>query len=326
MAFNYIDLLLCFNSLETHTIELLLIILTSIAIILGVLGIIFIPWKVTYSSMEILFIIGFIFIILSIIIVIIIFYLRIRHKLKKSISRIIIISAICIVFICFITLILFVIIAFITISDLNNKETTRIEEIIEQTGEIKNVTIIENDMTTKTKRVFSILIISIIIAIIIFLILLWVSEYLRLIYGTDLSYKDFVRKQKASVLKHPTLNGLIVVGHDKYGFPIFGKQRGNKIIIKGSKTKIEKVITEKTQPRNYFDTEGKINLRYYEKYHYRPIEKVKEKENETFGEKEKYLEKYYDGENIFQNYNNFGNKTILNFEDNNNSINPGNNL
>jgi len=322
MAFNYIDLLLCFNYLETNTIEVLLITLTSIAIILGVLGIIFIPWKVTYSSMEILFIIGFIFIILSIIIILIIFSLRVRHKLKKSILQIIIISAACIVFVCFITLILFVIIAFITISDLNNKETTRIEEIIEQTGEVKNVTIISNDMTTKTKRVFSILIIAVIIFIIIFLILLWVSEYLRLIYNTTLSYKEFVRREKASVLKHPTLNGLIVVGHDKYGFPIFGKQRGRNIIIKGTKMKNEEKFGEKSGSREYFNKEGKINFRYYEKYHHKPIEKIKEKEIETFEEKEKYFEKYYDGDNMFQNYANFGNKTILNYEDNNNSINP----
>ena len=76
MSCTYIDLLLCFNLLQAYTIEILLIILTSIAIILGILGIIFIPWKVTYASMEILFIIGFILIILSIVVVVIIFYLR----------------------------------------------------------------------------------------------------------------------------------------------------------------------------------------------------------------------------------------------------------
>ena len=215
------------------------------------------------------------------------------------------------------------IIAFITISDLNNKETIRIEEIIEQTGEVKKVQIIENDVTTKTKRVFSILIIAFILAILIFMIFLWVSEYLRLIYSTNLSYKEFIKKGKESALKHPGLNGLTVVGHDKYGFPIFGRQKGNQIIIKGIKTKFEEKIEEKTHSREYFNKEGKINLRYYEKYHYQPIEKIKEKETDNFKEKEKYLEKYFDdGDNAFQNYANFGNKTILNFEDNNNSINP----
>ena len=323
MSCTYIDLLLCFNSLKAKTIEILLIIITSIAIILGILGIIFIPWEVTYDSMEILFIIGFILIILSIIVIIIIFFLRIRNKIKRDNTRVLIISAICVVISCFIALILFVIIAFITISDLNNKETIRIEEIIEQTGEVKKVQIIENDVTTKTKRVFSILIIAFILAILIFMIFLWVSEYLRLIYSTNLSYKEFIKKGKESALKHPGLNGLTVVGHDKYGFPIFGRQKGNQIIIKGIKTKFEEKIEEKTHSREYFNKEGKINLRYYEKYHYQPIEKIKEKETDNFKEKEKYLEKYFDdGDNAFQNYANFGNKTILNFEDNNNSINP----
>ena len=323
MSCTYIDLLLCFNSLKAKTIEILLIIITAIAIILGILGIIFIPWEVTYDSMEILFIIGFILIILSIIVIIIIFFLRIRNKIKRDNTRVLIISAICVVISCFIALILFVIIAFITISDLNNKETIRIEEIIEQTGEVKKVQIIENDVTTKTKRVFSILIIAFILAILIFMIFLWVSEYLRLIYSTNLSYKEFIKKGKESALKHPGLNGLTVVGHDKYGFPIFGRQKGNQIIIKGIKTKFEEKIEEKTHSREYFNKEGKINLRYYEKYHYQPIEKIKEKETDNFKEKEKYLEKYFDdGDNAFQNYTNFGNKTILNFEDNNNSINP----
>ena len=323
MSCTYIDLLLCFNSLQAKTIEILLIIITAIAIILGILGIIFIPWEVTYDSMEILFIIGFILIILSIIVIVIIFFLRIRNKIKRDNTRVLIISAICVVISCFIALILFVIIAFITISDLNNKETIRIEEIIEQTGEVKKVQIIENDVTTKTKRVFSILIIAFILAILIFMIFLWVSEYLRLIYSTNLSYKEFIKKGKESALKHPGLNGLTVVGHDKYGFPIFGRQKGNQIIIKGIKTKFEEKIEEKTHSREYFNKEGKINLRYYEKYHYQPIEKIKEKETDNFKEKEKYLEKYFDdGDNAFQNYANFGNKTILNFEDNNNSINP----
>ena len=319
MSCTYIDLLLCFNSLKAKTIEILLIIITAIAIILGILGIIFIPWEVTYDSMEILFIIGFILIILSIIVIIIIFFLRIRNKIKRDNTRVLIISAICVVISCFIALILFVIIAFITISDLNNKETIRIEEIIEQTGEVKKVQIIENDVPTQTKRVFSILIIAFILAILIFMIFLWVSEYLRLIYSTNLSYKEFIKKGKESALKHPGLNGLTVVGHDKYGFPIFGRQKGNQIIIKGIKTKFEEKIEEKTHSREYFNKEGKINLRYYEKYHYQPIEKIKEKETDNFKEKEKYFD---DGDNAFQNYTNFGNKTILNFEDNNNSINP----
>ena len=67
---------------------------------------------------------------------------------------------------------------------------------------------------------------------------------------------------------------------------------------------------------NYFDENGKINMRYYAKYSQKPSEKIKIEEPPS--EKEKYLEKY-----VYQNYINFDNKTILNYEDNNNSINPG---
>lgn len=322
MVLQFADLLLCFNSLRAQSIEVLLIILNFIAIVLDILGIILIPWKVTYSAMEILFIIGLILIVLTIVVAIIIFYMRKKQKLKKNIVGILIVSTICIVFVCFIAIIIYIIVAFITISDLNNKETTRIEEIIEQTGEIKKVTINYNYLASKSKRILSIIILSLIIAIIIILLCLWSSEYLRLIYSTNLSYNEYVRREKANALKHPTLNGLTVLGHDKYGFPIFGRQKGNKFVIKGVKSKFKEKIQEKSYTREYFDKDGKINFKYYEKYYHTPIEDVKtEGINDSISEKEKYNEKYFDGEDVFQNYNNFNNITILNYEDNNNSIN-----
>ena len=66
------------------------------------------------------------------------------------------------------------------------------------------------------------------------------------------------------------------------------------------------------------DKDGKINTKYYAKYSSDKKKKIKPEE------KEKYIEKYGDVEDIYQMYDNFGNKTILNFEDFNNSINPGN--
>jgi len=317
MAFRRIDLLLCFNSFKAITIEILLIIISSIGTILCILGIIFIPWKVTNRAMEILFIIGLIFIVLSIIIALIIFYFRLKHKLTRRIIRVLIFALIIILFICFISLIIFIILAFGTISDLNNKETTIIMEIIEETGEVKNRTTIENDLTTKPKKIFSILIISFLILIWIFLLFLWVSEYIRLFFNTELSYKDYIEQEKKKQLKHPIKYGLNVVGHDKYGFPIFGKQIGNSIIIKGVKSSFEEKTTEKFSSK-YIDEKGKINFRCYSKYSQKPSKNESEK-------KEKYIEKYLSGESVddFQNYDNFFNKTIFNLEENNNSINPG---
>ena len=225
-------------------------------------------------------------------------------------------------FICFIALIFFIILAFFTISDLNSQETTTIVEMIELTGEVKNTTIIKNDLATKSERVFSIINISLIIAVLIFLIFLWLSEYVRLYYLTNLSYNEFIKRAKEHVIKHPIQNGLTIIGHDKYGFPVFGKRKNNKFIIQSTTnlSSSEKEIVEKVSLRSVKDKNGKINTKYYSKYSFNPAEKIKPEE------KEKYLEKYGDSEDIHQMYDNFWNKTILNFEDFNNSINPGNSL
>jgi len=319
MAFKLIDLLLCFNSLKARTIEILIIILSSIGIILCILGIILIPWKVTNSAMEILFIIGLIFIVFSIIVIIIIFYFRIRNKLKRRIVHILLFTNIVMLFICFIALIFFIILAFFTISDLNNQETTTIIEMIELTGEIKNTTITKSDLTTTPKKVFTIMAIVLILIILIFLIFLWASEYIRLYYLTNLSYKEFIKRAKEHVMKHPIQNGLSIIGHDKNGFPIFGHRKKNKFIIKSTTTlNSGKEIMEKVSIRSMKDNLGKTNTKYYAKYTTNPIAKIKPEE------KEKYIEKYGDIEDIHQIYDNFWNKTILNFEDFNNSINPGN--
>ena len=320
MAFKMINLLLCFNSLKAYTIEILLIIFSSIGIILCALGIIFIPWKVTNSAMEILFIIGLIFIVFSMIVAIIIFYLRIRHKLKRRIVHILLIANIVILFVCFIALIFFIILGFFTISDLNNQETTIVIEMLELTGEVKSTTILKNDLTTKSKKIFTIITMILIIIILIALIFLWVSEYIRLYFLTNLSYYEYIKRAKEHVMKHPIQNGLSIIGHDKYGFPVFGHRKNNKFIIK-STTNLDssgKEIVEKVSIRNMKDKDGKINMKYYAKYSSNPIEKIKPEE------KEKYIEKYEDVEIIYKMYDNFGNKTILNFEDFNNSINPGN--
>jgi hypothetical protein len=197
--------------------------------------------------------------------------------------------------------------------------------MIEPTGEIKNTTIIVNDLTTKNKKIFTTIDMVLIMLIIIILVLLWISEYIRLIYNTELSYKEYVKREKDRVLKHPIQHGLNVLGHDKYGFPIFGKHREGKFIIKGVKTTLEadeKKIVEKPTIGNYFDENGKINMRCYAKYSQKPSEKIIIEE--FIREKEKHPEKYFDGSSsVYQNYINFDNKTILNYEDNNNSINPG---
>jgi hypothetical protein len=323
MAFKFVDILLCFNLLRASSIEILLIIISSLSILLGILGIIFIPWSITSSAMEVLFIMVLIFSGLSLAISAIIYYLRRSDKLSKRVTKILIIAVISLEFICFFTLILLIIISFTTFTDITKKEQGKEIEVIEETGEIQKITYLHRSLASTGKKVITIVFISVILALWIILLFLWASEYVRFIFGISGSYKEFVENEKDRQLKHPNKYGLNVIGHDKYGFPIYGKQIGNKIKIKGVKSKFEEKKSEKINySGKYFDENGKINVKYYSKSSFsEPItqEKIKEK----IQEKEKYMEKYFDGENVFQNYTNFENNTILNYDDNNNSINPG---
>lgn len=323
MGFKALDLLLCFNYLRAVTIEMLLIILSLIGLALIIFGILYMPWKVTSSAMEILFILSSIFIVLSLIVSLIILILRKNLKIsKKRILRILIVTVIILVFICFLALIITVVVAIGIISDLNNKEFYQTIEVIEETGEIQNITETVKDMAKKIKKIITIVTIAILIFIWCIIIILWVSEYVRLILNTGDSYKDYLAKEKERQLRHPLKYGLNVIGHDKYGFPIFGKQIGNTIKIKGVRNKFdEKKEKDINFSAKYFDENGKINTKYYSNSPSKSISK--EKQNEIIQEKEKYMEKYFDGENIYQNYTNFENKTILNFDENNNSINAG---
>ena len=336
MSFKLIDILLCFNSLRANTIELLIIIFSSIGIILDILGIIFIPWKITSSIIEVLYIITLIFGVLSVIIAIIIIYYRVcRHKLNKRKTRVFIITVIIMDFICFFSLILLIVVSFAVFSDINKKHQSKIVEVIQETGETISISRVNKSIANTLEKIVAIVFISLLLIIWIILLMLWSSEYIRLIFRIDTSYKEFVINENNKQLKHPIRYGLNIIGHNKYGFPIFGKQIGNKIKIKGVKSKFdEKKIGElnftgKYKDENgkinysgkYFDENGKINVKYYSNSSQKSM--PQEKINEKIKEKEKYMEKYFDGENVYQNYTNFENNTILNFEDNNNSINPG---
>jgi len=316
MAIKFIDFFLCLNNLNAITIEIWLVALSSVGLIINILGVIFIPWKVTSSAFQILFIIGLIFMALSLVVSLIIMYLRFYRKLKRRILRILIISLLILIFICFISLILLIIIAFGTFDDLDNTITKTVEEIIEETGEVQKVVTTEERMCSKTEKVITIIIIVAILAIWIVLLFFWVSDYIRFLFNIDISYNEYVKNEKNKQLKHPIRYGYNVVGHDKYGFPILGKIHGNKIKIKESNNQFK--VKDNPISDKYA---GTLNVKSYAKYPQKPI--TKEKQTEIINEKEKYLEKYFDGENIYQNYSNFENNTILNFEDNNNSINPG---
>ena len=336
MSFKLIDILFCFNSLRAKTIYKLIIFFSSIGIILGILGILFIPWKITSSIMKILFCVVLIFSCLSLVIAIIILYYRsTRLKLNTRITKIFIITVILMDFICFFSLILLIVDSFAAFSDINKKDHSKIVEVIQETGETLSISDLNKSLANNLEKIITIIIISLLLIIWILLLWLWSSEYIRLIFRIDSSYKDFVINENKKQLKHPKRYGFNVIGHDKYGFPILGKQIGNKFNIKGVKSKLDEKAIIKNNfsgkfsdgkgkinfSGKYIDENGKINVKYYSNVSQQSM--TKEKITEKIQEKEKYMEKYFDGENVYQNYTNFENNTILNFEDNNNSINPG---
>ena len=316
MSFKLVNLLLCFNHLKALTIEIILLVLSIILLILGIVGIIIIPWKITVRVSAILFYISLIFAFLSIMISLILIYLRKSYKLNKRAIKIVIISVIAFVFLCILAMVSLLVISFALFSSLNNKERITIKEIIEETGEVKKIRNVDRDIATSAEKVMSIIIISIMILLWIILLFLWVSEYIRLIFNTDKSYVDYVNYEKQRQLKHPIRYGLNVIGHDKYGFPIFGTQIGNRIKIKGVKHKYENKYSQINNSGKYVEDDGKINIKYYSGSTQVPMSQ--EQQNQMMQEKEKYMEKYY-----FQNYTNFDNKTIINLDYLNNSINPG---
>ena len=323
MAFKFVSILLCFNSLRAISIEIILIIISSISTILEILGIIFIPWKITYSIIEVLFFLVLIFSCLSLIITILIHYLRLHNKLSKRKTKILIVAVIIMGFICLFTLILLIIISCTIFTNISKKEYDKVIEEIEETGEIQKTTYLNRNLASTTKKIMTIIIISLLLALWVVLLFLWASEYVRFYYGISCSYKKFVVYEREKQLKHPKRYGLIVIGHNKFGFPIYGKIKGNKIIIEGAQNIFEEKKCEKINDSGkYFDGKGKINVKYYSKSS-NSEQMTQEKIKEKIQEKEEYIEKYFDGENVFQNYTNFENKTILNYDDNNNSINVG---
>jgi glucan phosphoethanolaminetransferase (alkaline phosphatase superfamily) len=156
MAIKFIDFFLCLNSLNALTIEIWIVALSFVGLIISILGVIFIPWDVTSSVFQILFIIGLIFIALSMVVSLIIIYLRIHHNLKRRILRILILALLIVILICLISLIIFIIVAFGTISDLDNTITKTIEEVIEETGEVQNTITTEERICTKTEKAITI--------------------------------------------------------------------------------------------------------------------------------------------------------------------------
>lgn len=322
---KFTKLVCCFNSLTTNTIEILIIILSSIGLILSIIGIAIIPWGYTNTIMEVLFLIVLILFIYSLTIPSIILCLRKKNYQKIDYLYInslisIILSLLCIFFNIYI--------AIGTIPDLKNKKLT-IEnvEISGQDQEIQKVINTEQRLVSKGKIIVASIVIVANIIIWLILLFLWISEFIRLKYKIIGSYNDYSIEQKNIPIEGTKRSEFNIIGHDKYGFPLYKEKRENGLHTSKYQNYFNYKINNKYDYREQIETNNILKYSYKEKYNsrilgnsgHKSVDVINKIKNEK---KEKYIEKYSkDAVNPY--YSNFENRSVLNFSTGNNSINPG---
>ena len=313
----------CCNSLTRNYIEISIIIISAIGFIFSIVGMAVIPWGYTSLCMEIFYLISLIFFFYSFLIACLIKLSR-RIKIKKM--TFCNINTLIITVICIISILLNIFIAIGVIPDLKNKKAIENIEILGPNGDIR---IINNEEKLASKNQLAFAIFSIIINLIFWIILffLWVSEIIRLKYKIEGSYNDYIIEQKNMHINDSIKPVLNIIGHDKYGFPIYTKKSEDKIRIEKSKSEYNYKLYDKYNCKYDIETNNVLRYSYKEKYgaktdgnrNYKSVDvnnKIKEEK------KEKYIEKYM--ENGSQNpfYSNFDNKSALNISSFNNSIKP----
>ena len=230
---------------------------------------------------------------------------------------------------CIISTLILIAIAIVVIPDLKNKNQIKNVQVLDpQTGEYHTRTSTEEKLVKSGKMTFVIVSLIINIILLVILIFLWISEYIRLKYNINCSYNEYLEDNKNKLSENSKISTENVIGHDKYGFPLYMKPNGGNLEIVPS-TKYFNPISEK---RTNFDKENYDILKYSykEKYgnnYHKPNIKSVDIIHRKYNRKEKYIDKYFDSYESSQKYNpnyyNFVNKTILNATDADNSINPG---
>lgn len=328
---NYLyKLLCCFNSLSAYFIEILIIILSLISIIVNILGLIIIPWKYTSSVMKILYIICLILLFFSLLISI--FNLSSRNSKAKKNKMVHLAPTFLALLACILSLLIFIVIAIVMIPDLKNQHQIKKVQVLDpQTGEYHTKTSTDEKLVKNGKMTFVISSLIINIILLIFLIFLWISEYIRIKYNISGSYNEYLEETKNKLSEISKISTGNVAGHDKYGFPIYMKSssNGGNFEVESSNLNYFNPISEK---RVNYDKENYdvMKYSYKEKYgnnYQKPNNKSVDIIHRKYSQKEKYIDKYFENCEISQKYNNnyynFTNKTILNATDANNSINPG---
>lgn len=321
----------CFNSLVTYLIEILIIILSTIGMILSIIGMVIIPWGYTAYSMKIIFLISLVLFIYSLIIPSFFLFLR-KKKYNAKIIYISLGNIIILLFSCILSIFFYIIIAIWTIPDLKSKKTN---ENFEGNEDIEKLIKNGKKLVSNGKLTLSIFLIIINLILWIILLSLWASELVRIKYKIEGTYYDYINNQKILTttisIESSQKNDLNLIGHNKFGFPIYINKRDNIKILK-SKSDFNYKPFSKFDNKNINDTETNNILRYSYKeklkesnikiFEYKSVDQIQKLENEKKEKKEKYIENYTKGA-VNPYYSNFENKTGLNVSNCNNSINPG---
>ena len=324
---NITKIICCFNSLTTTTIEILIIILSAIGMILCIIGMIIIPWGYTSKIMEIFYIIDLILFFYSLILSIIILFLH-KKKWNDNILDYCYISCFVQICACVLSIIFYIYIAIGTIPDLKNKKTIEHTQTLGPDGEVQKITQKEKKLTSSGELAYTIFSIVINIIICVCLLLLWISELIRLKYKIEGTFNDYEMKNKKLSMDSTDNSNFDVVGHDKYGNPIFNKKNDENFKIAMSRGKYNYKPNDK-YTSSIYDIEGNNILKYSykEKYNgingnilgHKSVDAIQKLKKEK---KDKYIEKYVEGE-VNPYYSNFDNKSAFNISSfNNNSIHP----
>ena len=326
---NYLyKLLCCFNSLPANIIEILIIILSLISVIINILGIIIIPWKYTSAVMRVLYIICLILLLYSLLISSI--NLSSRNSKTKKPKMIYLTPSFFALLACIISILIFIAIAIVIVPDLKDEKQIKNVQVLDpETGEYHTRTSIEENLVKNGKMAFVIISLIINIILLLILIFLWISEYIRIKYNINGSYTEYLEEAKNKLSENSKISTGNVIGHDKYGFPIYSKPNGGNFGIESSNLNYFNPISEK---RKNYDKENYDILKYsykekYNNFYNKPNIKSVDTIHRKYNQREKYIDKYFENREISEKYNpnyfNFMNKTMLNATDANNSINPG---
>lgn len=336
---KFIKFLLCFNSLSANTIEILIIILSFIGAIITIVGLAIIPWKYTSKIMEIFYILSLIFFIISIIKSFFFLYNRKYHKLQDNSKKLKISILLCFfeLFECIFSIFIHLFIAAGAIPDLKDNKSTQNTKTTEIDGELIITEDEETNLITNGELGFAIFSIIFNLLIWITLLLLSISDFIRIKLGIEGSYNNYLkdeenikkdlnteRNDKSQEIKYSNAN---MVKMDTYNTNTNNNKNISHIpVYRKAKSDYNFKFDFNTSSFTRNETEANNVYRY--SYKEKCINKncnsvdIIQKSKMSNSYKEKCLEKYLEGYGADPYYSNFDNKSALNVSSMNNSMNP----